>query len=55
VHVEAVAFFDVASEDQDDEGLRQFAVDMLPVLREHLETAEGIEDITEDLYGRIPI
>ena len=48
-HIEAVALFELASEDLEDEELRQFAEDMLPVLRMHLEMAEDTDDFTEDL------
>jgi len=48
-HIESVTLFEVASEDLDDAELRQFAAKTLPILRMHLEMAEGIEDMTDDL------
>lgn len=48
-HVEAVTLFELASEDLEDQELRQFAEEMLPVLRMHLEMAEAVDDMTDDL------
>lgn len=48
-HVEAVTLFELAAEDLEDQELRQFAEEMLPVLKMHLEMAEDIDDITDDL------
>lgn len=48
-HEEAVELYEQAAEDLEDADLRAFAQRTLPVLRMHLEHAQALDDLTDDL------
>ena len=48
-HEEAVELYEQAAEDLEDADLKAFAQRTLPVLRMHLEHAQTLDDLTDDL------
>ncbi|CAM3524488.1 DUF4142 domain-containing protein [Pontibacter korlensis] len=48
-HIESVALFEQAADELDDEELRNFAEQTLPLLEAHLEMAREIEEMTNEL------
>src|SRR5690606_4376221 len=47
-HEDAVDLFEDAADDADDADVKAFAAKLLPVLQQHLERGEQLEDIIDD-------